>query len=62
MEKMNATRGEAIEERRLFQAKAHRLAREALALGDEVQTALKKGKTLSTAELKGVQKLSKKTA
>ena len=33
---MNATRGEAIQERRLFQAKAHRLEREALALGDEV--------------------------
>ena len=35
-EKMNVTRGEAIQERRLFQIKVHRLEREALALGDEV--------------------------
>ena len=50
-EKMNVTRGEAIQERRLFQVKAHRLECEALALGDEVRTALKKGKILSLAEL-----------
>ena len=58
---MNVTRGEAMQERRLFKAKAHRLEREALALGDEVRTALKKGKTLSSAELKSIQKLLKKT-
>ena len=62
VEKMSATRGEVIQEGRLFQAKAHRLEREALARGDEVRTALKKGKTLSAAELKSVPKLLKKTA
>ena len=61
-EKMNTTWGEAILERRLFQVKAHRLERVAFALGDEVQMAQKKGKTLSTAEQKGIQKLLKKTA
>ena len=61
-EKMYATRREAIQERRFFHAKAYRLEREALALGDEVRTALKKGKTLSSAELKSVRKLLKKTA
>ena len=50
-EKMNAVRGEAVEEKRVFQAKALRLEHEALALGDEVRSALKKGKTLSSAEL-----------
>ena len=61
-EKMNAVRGEAAKEKRVFQAKALRLEREALALGDEVRSALKKGRTLSSAELKGVQKLLKTTA
>ena len=60
VEKMNATSGEAIQERRFFQAKAHRLEREALALGDEVRTVLKKGKTLSLGELKSVQKVRKR--
>ena len=61
-EKMNAVWGEAAQERRIFHAKALRLEREALALGDEVRSAVKKGKTLLSAELKGVQKLLKKTA
>ena len=61
-EKMNAMRGEAAQEKRLFQVKALRLEHEVLALGDKVQTALKKGKTLSSAELKGIQMLLKKTA
>ena len=61
-EKMNAVWGEAAQERRVCQAKAIRLECEALALGDKVQSALKKSKTLSSAELKGVQKLLKKTA
>ena len=61
-EKMNAVWGEAAQERRVFQAKGLRLECEALALGDEVRSALKKGKTLLSAELKGVQKLLKKTA
>ena len=60
-EKMSAFRGEAVKERRLIQAKAHRLEKEALALSEEVRTAMKRGKTLSLAELKGVQKLLKKT-
>ena len=60
-EKMSAFRGEAVKERRLIQAKAHRLEKEALALSEEVRTAMKRGKTLSSAELKGVQKLLKKT-
>ena len=60
-EKMNVVRGEAAQERRVFQAKALRLERKALALGDKVRSALTKGKTLSSAELKGVQKLLKKT-
>ena len=57
-EKIRATREDTIQERRLFQAKPHRLEREALVFGDEVRTALKQGKTLSSAELKGVQKLN----
>ena len=60
-EKMSAFRGEAVKERRLIQAKAHRLKKEALALSKEVQMAMKRGKTLSSEELKGVQKLLKKT-
>ena len=59
-ETMCAVRGEAAQERRVFQAKALRLEREALALGDEVRSALKIGKTLSSAELKGFQKLLKR--
>ena len=61
-EKMNVTRREVIQARRLFQAKAYRLQREALALGDEVQTALKKGNTPLSAELTSVQMLLEKTA
>ena len=61
-ETMNAVRWEAAQERRLFQAKALRLEREALPLRDEVRSALKKGKTLSLAELNCVQIFLKKTA
>ena len=60
-DKMSAIRGKVVEERRLIQAKAHRLEKEALALNEEVRTAIKRGKTLSSPELKGVQKLLKKT-
>ena len=61
-EKMNAVLGEAALERRVFQAKALRLECVALALGDEVRSALKTGKTLSSAQLKAVQTLLKMTA
>ena len=60
-EKMSAFRGEAVKERRLIQEKAHWLEKEALALSEEVRMAMKRGKTLSSAELKGIQKLLKKT-
>ena len=46
-EKMNAVWGEAAKEKRVFQAKALRLEREALALWDEVRSAPRKEKTLS---------------
>ena len=60
--KNECSTGGGSKEKRVFQAKALRLERKALALGDEVRSALKKGKTLSSAELKGVQKLMKMTA
>ena len=48
--------------RQRFRATAYKLEKEALFLGDEVRTALKKGKSLMAAELRSVQKLLKKTA
>ena len=60
-EKMSAFRGEAVKERRLIQAKAHRLEKEAFAFSKEVRTAMKRGNTLSSVELKAIQKLSKQT-
>ena len=59
---MNAIWGEAAQESWAFQAKVRRLECEALVLGDEVRSAMMKGKTLLSAELKGAQKLLKKTA
>ena len=60
-EQMEATRREAIKERQRLRATAYKLEKEALSLGEEVQTALKIGKSLMTAELRSVQKLLKKT-
>ena len=60
-EKMDATRREAIKERIRFRATAYKLENEALSLGEEVRTALEKGKSLMAAELRSVQKLLKKT-
>ena len=61
-EHLDATRREAIKERQRFRATAYKLEKEALSLGEEVRTALKKGKSLTAAELRSVQKLLKKTA
>ena len=60
-EKMSKFRMEAVKERRLIQARAHRLEKEALALSEEVQTTMKRGKTLLLVELNGIQNLLKKT-
>ena len=60
-EEMEATRREAIKERQRFRATAYKLEKEALSLGKEVRRALRKGKTLTAAELRSVQKLLKKT-
>ena len=50
-EKMNAVWGEGARERRVYQANTLMLEREALELGDEVRSVLKKAKSLSSAEL-----------
>ena len=52
----------ALQERNRFSARARRLEREALRLGDDVQRMMKSGKEMSVQELKDLRKLLRKTA
>ena len=52
----------ALQERNRFRARARRLEREALSLGDDLQRMMKLGKEMSAQELKDLRKLLRKTA
>ena len=52
----------ALQERNRFSARARRLEREALRLGEDVQRMMKSGKEMSAQELKDLRKLLRKTA
>ena len=51
-----------LQERNRFSARARRLEREALRLGEDVQRMMKSGKEMSAQELKDLRKLLRKTA
>ena len=57
-----AAQESALQERNRFSARARRLKRDALRLGEDVQKMMKSGKEMSVQELKYLRKLLRKTA